>query len=192
MAQGSRLSALAGRIAMRLELTGRRLTITAAARKFAEQRIAHTLRLLNNSAVSAHVVLTKERARVRAEVTFHVKHERFLHAEGTGPDPQAAIGVAADKVERQAEKLKGKWSGRKRRSLPTAQVASPTSPNGGLGRRIIRAKRYAVKPMSIEDAAAEIGDGTDAVIVFRNSASDAVTVLFRRNDGHLGLIEPEA
>jgi hypothetical protein len=46
--------------------------------------------------------------------------------------------------------------------------------------------------MSIEDAAAEIGDGRDAVIVFRNSASgDAVTVLFRRPDGHLGLIEPE-
>jgi len=49
----------------------------------------------------------------------------------------------------------------------------------------------AVKPMSIEDAAAEIGDGSDAVIVFRNSASDTVTVLYRRPDGHLGLIEPE-
>ena len=57
--------------------------------------------------------------------------------------------------------------------------------------RIIRTRRYAVKPMSIEDAAAEIGDGSDAVIVFRNSASDTVTVLFRRPDGHLGLIEPE-
>jgi putative sigma-54 modulation protein len=45
--------------------------------------------------------------------------------------------------------------------------------------------------MSIEDAAAEIGDGSDAVIVFRNSASDAVTVLYRRPDGNLGLIEPE-
>jgi len=49
-----------------------------------------------------------------------------------------------------------------------------------------------MKPMSIEDAAAEIGDGRDAVIVFRNSASDTVTVLYRRPDGHLGLIEPEA
>jgi putative sigma-54 modulation protein len=45
--------------------------------------------------------------------------------------------------------------------------------------------------MSIEDAAAEIGDGHDAVIVFRNSASDAVTVLYRRPDGNFGLIEPE-
>lgn len=182
--------------------------MTPAARTFAEQRLSHTVRLLNNSAVSAHVVLAKERTGVRAEVTLHVKHERFLHGEGTGPDAAAAIGAAADRVERQAEKLKGKWAGRKRRGLtatPTSArarrregtgravdgiAARPSSPNGA--RRIIRARRYAVKPMSIEDAAAEIGDGTDAVIVFRNSSSDAVTVLYRRPDGHLGLIEPEA
>ena len=46
--------------------------------------------------------------------------------------------------------------------------------------------------MTIEDAAAEIGEGNDAVIVFRNSSTDAVTVLYRRTDGNLGLIEPDA
>jgi putative sigma-54 modulation protein len=46
--------------------------------------------------------------------------------------------------------------------------------------------------MTVEDAAAELGDGNDAVIVFRNSSTDAVTVLFRRPDGNFGLIEPEA
>ena len=191
---------------MRVDISGRHLAVTAATRRFAEQRLSHTVRLLNNSAVSAHVGLTKERGRIRAEVALHVKHERFLHGAGTGPDPESAIGAAADRVERQAEKLKGKWSGRRRRlpavrpvpagrgrdeaaRSPERVVARPSTPNGR--RRIIRARRYAVKPMTIEDAAAEIGDGTDAVIVFRNSASDSVTVLFRRPDGHLGLIEPE-
>jgi putative sigma-54 modulation protein len=176
---------------MRLDISGRHLSVTAATRKFAEQRLGHTLRLLNNSAVSAHVGLMKERGRIRAEVSLHVKHERFLHGAGAGPDAESAIGAAADRVERQAEKLKGKWNGRRRR-LPVAPkrvAAQPAAPNGG--RRIIRARRYAVKPMSIEDAAAEIGESTDAVIVFRNSTSDTVTVLYRRPDGHLGLIEPE-
>jgi putative sigma-54 modulation protein len=176
---------------MRLDISGRHLTVTSATRKFAAQRLSHTLRLLNNSAVSAHIGLLKERGRIRAEVSLHVKHEHFLHGAGTGPDPESAIGAAADRVERQAEKLKGKWSGRRRRlpAPPERVAARPADPNGR--RRIIRARRYAVKPMSIEDAAAEIGDGTDAVIVFRNSASDTVTVLYRRPDGHLGLIEPE-
>jgi putative sigma-54 modulation protein len=176
---------------MRLDISGRHLTVTAATRKFAEQRIAHTIRLLNNSAVSAHVGLMKERGRIRAEVSLHVKHERFLHGAGSGPDPESAIGAAAERVERQAEKLKGKWNGRRRRLPATPERAGTRPAVSNDGRKIIRARRYAVKPMSIEDAAAEIGDGTDAVIVFRNSASDTVTVLYRRSDGHLGLIEPE-
>jgi putative sigma-54 modulation protein len=178
------------RITMRLDITGRHFAITAATRKLAEQRLAHSVRFLNDSAVSAHIGLTKERGRIRAEIALHVKRDHFLHGEGTGPDAETAIGAAADRIERQVGKLKGKWSGRRRRTTTVAEgvVVRPAAPNG---RRIIRARRYAVKPMSIEDAAAEIGDGTDAVIVFRNSASDAVTVLYRRPDGHLGLIEPE-
>jgi putative sigma-54 modulation protein len=180
---------------MRLDITGRHFTVTAATRKFAEQRLTHAVRLLNNSAVSAHVALAKERGRVRAEIDLHVKREHFLHGAGAGPDPEAAIGVAAERIGRQIEKLKGKWSGRRRRTpavtetTVTEAAASRSAPPNG--RRIIRARRYAVKPMSIEDAAAEIGDGNDAVIVFRNSASDAVTVLYRRPDGNFGLIEPE-
>jgi putative sigma-54 modulation protein len=179
------------RIAMRLDITGRHFAVTAATRRFAEQRLAHSVRFLNNSALSAHVGLTKERGRVRAEIALHVKYDHFLHGAGTGPDAETAIGAAAERIERQIDKLKGKWSGRRRRGAPAAPRVPARAPAPNGGRRIIRARRYAVKPMSIEDAAAEIGDGTDAVIVFRNSASDAVTVLYRRPDGHLGLIEPE-
>jgi ribosome hibernation promoting factor len=176
---------------MRLDITGRHFTVSAATRKFAEQRLAHAVRLLNNSAVSAHVALTKERGRVRAEIDLHVKREHFLRGEGTGATPDVAIGIAVERIERQAEKLKGKWSGRRRQTPAVAEAGAAARPPASNGRRIIRTRRYAVKPMSIEDAAAEIDDGSDAVIVFRNSASDAVTVLYRRPDGHLGLIEPE-
>jgi putative sigma-54 modulation protein len=178
-------------MAMRLDISGRHVGVTGVTRRFAEQRIAHTLRLLNNSAVSAHVSLAKERGRMRAEVALHVKGERFLHGAGSGPDPESAIAAAIERVERQADRLKGKWNGRRRRAPGALERmrGRPAPPAGG--RRIIRARRYAVKPMSVEDAAAEIGDRPDAVMVFRNSASDAVTVLYRRQDGHLGLIEPE-
>ena len=182
---------------MRLELTGRQFTITPAARKLVERGIHHTLKLLHNSVVSAHVVLTRQRGLVRAEVTVHVSREHFLHGEGSGPDLQVALAAATDKIQHQAEKLKGKWKGRKRRDVVAradAQRIDGTVVTGkeDRGKRIIRARRYAVKPMSIEDAAAEIGDRNDAVIVFRNSSTDAVTVLYRRTDGNLGLIEPDA
>jgi putative sigma-54 modulation protein len=182
---------------MRLELTGRHLGITPAMRALVEERIVHTLRLLNDSAVSAHVVLTRERARIRAEVTLHARRERFLHGEAIGQNVELAMNTAADKVDQQARKLKGKRDGRKRgpsavkAASDTLEAPAPR-PASAPRRRIIRARQYAVKPMSVEDAAVEIDDAADGFIVFRNSATDAITVLFRRPDGHLGLIEPEA
>lgn len=201
---------------MRLELTGRHITITASIRALVEDQLASTLRMLNDSAVSSQVVLTKEKTRVHAEITLHARGEHFLHGEATGRDVQTALGAAVDKVDRQAQRLKSKWSKGKRQSLSPAKAAAAaprperggkgfgsargTAPApaaaraGGDGRdvRIIRARRYEVKPMSVDEAAMEVVDGEGAFLVFRNAATDSINVLFRRPDGNLGLIEPEA
>jgi len=58
--------------------------------------------------------------------------------------------------------------------------------------RVVRTRRVAVKPMTLEEAALEMGGRTDGVLVFRDAATERVGVLFRRKDGNLGLIEPEA
>jgi len=46
--------------------------------------------------------------------------------------------------------------------------------------------------MSVDEAALEVVDGEDSFLIFRNAATDTINVLFRRPDGNLGLIEPEA
>ncbi len=204
---------------MRLELTGRHVTITPAIRRMVEDRLAPTLRMLNESAVSSQVVLTKEKARVHAEITLHARGEHFLHSEASGRDLQTALASAVDKIDRQAQRLKSKWSKRKRQGVSAAKAGSavprperagrafgesdaapPESAPGPAKRaatgaarvRVIRARRYEVKPMSIDQAALEVGNGGDAFLVFRNAETDAISVLFRRPDGNLGLIEPEA
>jgi putative sigma-54 modulation protein len=193
---------------MRLELTGRHITITPAIRRLIEQRLAPMLRLLNDSAVSAQVVLTKEKTRVRAEVTLHARGEHFLHGEATGRDVDTSLSAAADKVDRQVRSLKSRWSKGKRQGVSAAKAAS-AAPRperaarvfSGSGRaaggeqrvlRIVRARRYEVKPMSVDEAALEVADAADTFLVFRNAATDSINVLFRRSDGNLGLIEPEA
>ena len=175
---------------MRLELTGRHLSITPAVRKVVAKELAPTLRLLNDNAVSAQVVLTREKAQHLAEVTLHARGEHFLHGAGSGRGVAEAMSAAMAKITRQAEKLKGKWEARKRRKAPRPAAEPAAEPTQEV--RIIRARRYAVKPLSIDDAALEIGPAADAFLVFRNVTTDAITVLFRRPDGHLGLIEPEA
>ncbi len=202
---------------MRLELTGRHITITASIRALVADQLASTLRMLNDSAVSSQVVLTKEKTGVHAEITLHARGEHFLHGDATGRDVQTALSAAVNKVDRQAQRLKSKWSKGKRQSLSPAKAAAaaprPERGGRGFGRargtpaaaapaarasgdghdvRIIRARRYEVKPMSVDEAAMEVVDGEGAFLVFRNAATDTINVLFRRPDGNLGLIEPEA
>jgi ribosome hibernation promoting factor len=193
---------------MRLELTGRHIRITPVIRRLTDQRLAPMLRLLNDSAVSAPVVLTKVKTRVHAEVTLHARGEHFLHGEATDRDVDTALSAAADKVDRQVRSLKSRWSKGKRQGLSVARVASAVAPPEPGRRapaagaraiaadrralRIVRARRYEVKPMSVDEAALEVVDGADTFLVFRNAATDTINVLFRRSDGNLGLIEPEA
>ncbi len=196
---------------MRLELTGRHVPITPTLRTLVEQRLARMTRLLNDSIVSVQVVITREKTRHHVEMTLHARGDHFLHGEGTGPDVPRALAAAAVKVEHQVQKLKSRWTEGKRKGVSAAKAGSAaprperagrrvattasTIAAGGDGDRqvrIIRARRTAMKPMAIEDAALDVGTGEGAFVVFRNAANDSVTVLFRRPDGHLGLIEPDA
>jgi putative sigma-54 modulation protein len=194
---------------MRLELTGRHITISPAIRKLVEQQLTRVLRLLNDSAVSGQVVLTKEKSRVHCDATIHARGEKFLHGEATGRDVELALSAALDKIDRQAQKLKSKWTGRKRQGISAAKAASaaprperggrafgerqpPERPAGGDEDqvRVIRARRYPVKPMTVDEAAMDLGQRDQAFLVFINAATEQISVLFRRPDGNIGLIEP--
>ena len=155
--------------------------------------------------ISIQVVLTREDNRYRAEATLHARGDHFLHGEATGRAVKTAATAALGKIDHQAQKLKDKWSkrpragaslarsagrvsaGRARRSTPTTRAKDTAPPQP----RIVRTRRSVVKPMTIDGAALEVGGDHSAFVVFRNASTDAINVLFRRPDGHLGLIEPE-
>lgn len=194
---------------MRLELTGRHVTITPGVRTTVEGRLARLARMLNDSIVSVQVVISREKARHHVEMTLHARGDHFMHGAATGRDLASALGAAAGKIEHQAQKLKSRWTEGKRQGVSAAKAGSAAprpargrrlfatglamaEADGEAGVRIIRARRYAVKPMSVDEAAFEVGAGQGAFLVFRNALTDTVNVLFRRPDGHLGLIEPEA
>lgn len=180
---------------MRLDITGRHVTITPALRQLITQRLATLERVLNDAAVSAMVILTKEKYRHRVEIVIHAAGDHML--SGTAEDGSWAVAIrqAALKIEQQAKKLKGKWDSRKRqaakavRNRKVAPAAGDGAPQtAGEGSRVVKT-RYAVKPLSIDDAVQRIERTGDSFVVFRSVDDDSVTVLFRRKDGHLGLIQ---
>jgi putative sigma-54 modulation protein len=190
---------------MRLELTGRQITITPALRRMVEAKLVRLERMLNDSALSAQVVLCREKRGHRADVTLHARGEKFLHAVGSPAATwETSTTQAVDRIVQQAQRIKGKWEDRKRRS-PKAPEAPPGVGERARARsvstaarsmartpRVLTASRQAVKAMSVADAAREIDAYEEGIIVFRDAETAGISVLYRRASGELALVQTEA
>jgi len=191
---------------MRLELRGHHVNVTPGLRRFVEAKLTKLERLLSNRALSAQAVLTLEKRRHVADVTLHARGERFLHGLGDSGNWETSLTQAISKISRQAQKLKTQRK-ETRHSLtpppapeaaPVAKrprtpkaAAAPAKPSARMP-RVLRAQRESIKPMSIEAAAREVEAGGDGVVVFRNADSQTISVLYRRQNGELALVETEA
>lgn len=118
---------------MRLLLTGRQIDITPALRRLVDARLAKLERRFGDALVSVQVVLAKEKNRLVAEVIVHARQDHMLTGLGATGAWGTSLTAAVQKVLQQAEKVKGKWQGRKRsaasvRTLPpAASVRAPRS-----------------------------------------------------------------
>ncbi|MEN3338056.1 MAG: putative sigma-54 modulation protein [Acidobacteriota bacterium] len=176
---------------MRLDITGRHVEITAPLKQLIEKRLARLERVLNDAAVSAIITLTKEKYRLRTEIAVHTRGDHVLRGNGESSGWAVSVRQATDKIEQQAQTLKGKWNDRKRQGARvTRRVGGDGAAPAAAAARIVRA-RYPVKPMSIDDAALRLENGKDTFVVFRNSDTESVSILYRRKDGNLALIEPD-
>ena len=181
---------------MKIDFTGRQTEISAELRRLAERKLAKVGRLLP-SVTRAHVTLTADKHRQLAEVSLHSR-QLDLSALEISSSPRLSLANAIDKLLRQAEKQRTKRRQRKGAESPRTSAATrgPESqsdaPTEGRPARVIRSRRTTVKPMTLDEATLEMDGRAEAVLVYRDATTRRVTVLFRRKDGNLGLIEPEA
>ncbi len=183
---------------MAVECTGRNVEVTASLRALAEERAWRLERHLGGPA-KVRVVLSHEKHRYGAEVIATHRRRRWTAEQETG-DLKAALALAFEKIDTQAKKDAEKRRDRKHRlaALPTKRadtllgktVSPPVAP-GQDGHRVVRTDRLPVKPMSVEEAALQIESSRQEFIVFRDSSSERISVLYKRRDGDFGLIVPE-
>jgi ribosome hibernation promoting factor len=180
---------------MDFEYTGRHIDVTPALRAHVEEHFGKIGNLFENATTArAHVIIDVVKNRHIAEILFHWR-EHTLTAKDTNADMYQALTRCVDKIEKQALKLKKKIIDRKQNAKRTSAVApepdgnppveaSPSTP------RIVNARRYAVKPMTAEEAALRLSGEDDQFLVFRDADTNRIGVLYKRKDGNYGLIEP--
>jgi len=178
---------------MKFEYTGRHVEVSPAIRRHVEDHFKKLDHIFNgDSTLSTHVIIDVEKNRQIGEIICTWR-EHTLTAKDTNADMYMALSRAVGKIEKQALKLKKKIIDRKHNSPKTSSAAP--SPDGHVKAapapvRIINASRYNVKPMTAEEAAMELASSPDNFIVFRDADTNRLGVLYKRQDGNFGLIEP--
>jgi putative sigma-54 modulation protein len=182
---------------MNIEYVGRNYELDDRVRRYAESKLAKLEKFLQEP-VEVRVTLEVEKHRQIAEV--HVAHRHgVLQATEETADMLDAVNLAVDKVEKQARRSRKKHVGKRRRTdrangqvWPLA-VLERESVGGAAGGppRIIKSTRLQIKPMTIDEAALQLETSKNDFVVFWDSTSDRVSVLYKRRDSNYGLIAPE-
>ncbi len=171
---------------MNIIVTGRHIEITPALKTYAEKKIKRFDRYLSNIA-EAIVTISVEKYRHKVEVLMKANGV-LIQAEGITGDVYSSIDEVTEKLERQVKRYKEKLvSHRKGEGKAGLMTAEAIVPETG---KIIKNKRFELKPMSPDEAAMQMELLDKDFFVFTNDNSGDINVIYRRRDGNFGLIEP--
>lgn len=172
---------------MNIILTGRHLDITPALKHYAEEKIKKFDRYISNIS-EVIVTLSVEKYRHKTEVLIKVNGV-LIQAEGITGEIYSSIDDVVEKLERQIRKYKEKLVSHRKGEGKSSGALSRVPSIVETG-RIIKNKRFEMKPMSPDEAAMQMELLDKDFFVFTNVGSGEINVIYRRKDGNFGLIEP--
>lgn len=183
---------------MAINVRGKNIEITPALRDHVTKRVSKINKYFDASGdISA--ILTVEKGRHIVEVTVPV-NGMLLRGEESTNDMYASIDMVIKKLEKQIEKYRTKLSRRVTFKPETVSAPASIATAADIGEqeedssedfKIVKTKRFAIKPMAVQEAVLQMNLLHHDFYVFANSETEDVNVIYRRKDGKYGLIEPE-
>ncbi len=171
------------------KLIGRNIDITEAMRNYAQDKLDRLNRfsdqIVDGKVVMSYATNGDSAHPAKVEVQINVPNG-IVRAEESGQDTYVAIDKVVDKLERQLKRFKGREIAKRSEEPPAPAEPEEvyTDPD------IVRVKRHVMRPMSPEDAAVQMEALGHTFFVFRNMETEDINVIYLRNDGNYGLIEP--
>ncbi|HEW91084.1 MAG TPA: ribosome-associated translation inhibitor RaiA [Thermotogaceae bacterium] len=166
------------------------LELSDSLKNYLDKRLSKIDRIANNI-VSADVRLSKEtRGREIVEITIHMGNT-IIRVEEITNDIYSSIDAAIDSLVRRIKRYKDLKHSRQQRAQRTLERETQTQEEKSFLDKIVKTKRFFMKPMSIEEAIMQLEMLGHSFFVFRNAETDEINVVYTRKDGNYGLIELE-
>lgn len=176
---------------MELTVTFRHLEPNETLRNYAQEKVSRIEKYISNI-TEVYVILSLEKRRHIVEVIVNVNRAKITAKEVNEDNMYTAIDLVMDKIERQARKYKDKITSHKDQHRKARHnVFSSENFEATKQPNIVRTESLLIKQMNIDEAILQIESINDDCLVFRNSETEKVNVIYRRRDGDFGLIEPE-
>jgi putative sigma-54 modulation protein len=183
---------------MQVNVRGVNTKVADPLRGYASEKVGHVGRIFDGL-MTAEVEFQEERNRrvpdkEVVEVTMTTTAGTTIRARGHAPDGFAAVDLVVDRLEQQVRRLKEKLVGRSHpresRQNPVHSSELDKDDESDGSPRIVRTKRFDIKPMTAEEAALQMELLGHDFYLFSNSETGESNVVYRRRDGDVGLIEP--
>jgi putative sigma-54 modulation protein len=176
---------------MGLTVTFRHLEPNEALKSYSEEKVLKIERYVPNLN-EAQVILSLEKRRHIAEVIINVNKGKITAKEVSEDNMYSAIDLVMDKIESQARKYKDKLTSHKDQHRKAKHnILSVESVSDNDETDVVRTESVIVEVMTLDDAIEHIKLIDNEFLVFKNSATESVNILYKRRDGDLGLIEPD-
>ena len=174
---------------MNITISGKNVEVTDALRNTINAKLGKLNRYFTDD-TNIIVTLSVEKERQKIEVTIPVRG-RIIRSEQVNNDMYISIDLVEEVIERQLRKYKNKIIDKKQNAsnFQKAYIDNDYMENEDI--RIVRTKKFPVKPMYPEDACVQMELLGHNFFVFTNADTDQVNVVYKRKGGTYGLIEPE-
>lgn len=175
---------------MRYKISGKNIEVTPGLKDAVQEKIGKLERYFNQD-TEATITLSVEKGRQKIEVTIPVKGH-IIRAEQESSDMYVSIDLVEEIIERQLKKYKTKLIDKKQSALSFSEAflqEEMEAPDEEI--KIMKVKRFGMKPMDPEEACIQMELLGHAFYVFLNADTDEVNVVYKRKNNTYGLIEPE-
>ncbi|MEG1991953.1 MAG: ribosome-associated translation inhibitor RaiA [Acetivibrio sp.] len=174
---------------MRFIISGKNIDVTEGLKAAIYEKIGKLERYFTPD-TEIHVTLQVEKDRQKIEITIPMKGN-IIRAEQVSNDMYVSIDLVEEIIERQLRKYKNKLVNQKQAAFNLNQEFLEEENPNDEEIRIIRTKRFAMKPMDAEEACIQMELLGHSFFVFRSAETDEVNVVYKRKGNTYGLIEPE-